>query len=317
MSGSLGNYQLLAIILVSAIRAIGSGIQSPAVSAMIPQFVPEEKLIRFNGINGSIQSLIQFSAPAAAGALLSAGPIHRILFIDILTAIIGLSMLTSIKIPGHWVSENKKMTTIFSEIKQGMVYAFGDRLIGRLLLIFGLFIFLSVPSGFLTSLMVQRVFGENYTYLSIAEMCGFAGMVLSGLLIGVWGGFKNRNKTLALGILIYGFFAALLGLVQPFWLFVVVLFLMSLAIPIAQVSTTTLIQEKTTPEMQGRVFSLLSIMFNSFLPLGMVLFGPLADTVPIRSLMVATGLPLALLAISIPFQKRFYRRGILETTNEN
>jgi DHA3 family macrolide efflux protein-like MFS transporter len=313
IAGNLGSYELFAIILVSIVRSVGSGIQSPAVSAMIPQFVPEEHLLRFNSINGSIQSLVQFSAPAAAGALLAAGPIHRILLIDILTAVIGVGFLALIKIPSHRVTKDDQTTGIFTEIKEGIQYAFGDRLIGRLLLIYGAFIFLSVPSGFLTSLMVQRAYGENYTYLSIAEMCGFAGMVLSGLVVGAWGGFKNRNKTLALGILIYGFFAILLGLVQPFWSFVLVLFLMCLAIPVAQTATITLLQEKTPPDKQGRVFSLLSIMFNSFLPLGMVLFGPLADIVSIRSLMIGTGFPLVLLAFSLPFQKQFFQRGMLET----
>ncbi len=58
------------LIVVSAIRSIGSGIQTPAVSAVIPQIVPEEHLIRFNGINGSMMAIVQFASPAAAGAIL-------------------------------------------------------------------------------------------------------------------------------------------------------------------------------------------------------------------------------------------------------
>jgi DHA3 family macrolide efflux protein-like MFS transporter len=308
----LGNLELLAIILVSIIRSFGSGIQSPAVSAVIPQLVPEEKLSRFNGINGSVQSLIQFTSPAAAGALMSAGPFHYILLIDVLTAVIGTSVLAFIKIPNRPNSEKAGDAAFFSEMKASITYSIRHKLIGRLLLIYGAFIFLSVPSGFLTTLLIQRTFGENYVYLSVNETFGFAGMVLGGLLIGGWGGFKNRNKTLMFGILFYGVFAFALGLSNHFWLFALMLFIMCLAIPITQTSVITLLQEKVPPDMMGRIFSLLNIIFNGFLQLGMLLFGPLADAFPIRLLMSITGIMLVFLAVSIPFQKTFYRLGSSE-----
>jgi DHA3 family macrolide efflux protein-like MFS transporter len=56
----------------------------------------------------------------------------------------------------------------------------------RLLLTYGAFIFLSVPSSFLTVLMIERTFGDSYVYLTVNEMAGFAGMVLGGILLGSW-----------------------------------------------------------------------------------------------------------------------------------
>jgi len=312
ITGNAGQYELLIIILISTIRSLGTGVQTPTVNAMIPQLVPEEKLIRFNGINGSMQSLVQFAAPAAAGAILAAGPMYNILLVDILTAVIGVSILAAIKIPRHAVSEKAGNAAFFSEIKEGIAFAFGNKLVGRLLLIYGAFIFLCVPSGFLTPLMIERTFGQNYMYLSINEMVGCAGMVLGGLLIGAWGGFKNRNKTLASGILLYAVFSIALGLTSYFWLFAGVIFIMSLSIPVAQTSVTTLLQEKVTPEMQGRAFSLLNVMFTGFMPLGMVVFGPMADVIPIGLMMIGTGALLTLLAISIPFQKGFYGQGVFK-----
>ena len=84
-----------------AARSFGQGIQQPAVNAMIPRIVPQGSLLRFNGIQGSIQSLNMFVAPMAAGALLSLMPIERIFFIDIITAGIGIGILLCfVKVPG-------------------------------------------------------------------------------------------------------------------------------------------------------------------------------------------------------------------------
>lgn len=49
---------------------LGAGIQTPAVNAVIPQLVPEDQLMRYNGINATMQSIVNFAAPAAAGAVL-------------------------------------------------------------------------------------------------------------------------------------------------------------------------------------------------------------------------------------------------------
>jgi len=40
---------MAALIAISFIRSVGAGIQTPAVSAMIPSLVPEEKLMKING----------------------------------------------------------------------------------------------------------------------------------------------------------------------------------------------------------------------------------------------------------------------------
>lgn len=58
-----------ALLVMSVIRSIGAGIQMPAVNAVIPQLVPENALMRYNGINATMQSIVQFISPAAAGHL--------------------------------------------------------------------------------------------------------------------------------------------------------------------------------------------------------------------------------------------------------
>lgn len=312
MTGNMGKNELLAIILISMVRSLGTGVQTPAVNAIIPQLVPEEKLIHFNGVNGSIQSMVQFVAPAAAGAIMATGPIYNILFIDIITAVIGILLLAIIRIPKHAFSEETEHTAFFSEMKEGINFSFSNKFVGKLLFIYGAFIFLCVPSGFLTALMIERTFGGNYIYLSLNEMAGFAGMVLGGMFIGTWGGFKNRGKTLALGIMLYAIFSIVLGVTNHFWLFAGFVFMMCLAIPIAQTSVITLLQEKVMPDMQGRVFSLLNVMFTGFMPLGMAIFGPMADIMPIGWLMIGTGIMLALLATFIYYHKNFYNQGIFE-----
>lgn len=66
-----GSSAMLPLLVLSVLRSIGSGIQTPAVGAVIPDIVPDDALPRYNGINAAMQATVQLAAPAAAGVLLS------------------------------------------------------------------------------------------------------------------------------------------------------------------------------------------------------------------------------------------------------
>ncbi|MBR4888284.1 MAG: MFS transporter, partial [Clostridia bacterium] len=76
-----------------------------------------------------------------------------------------------------------------------------------------------------------------------------------------------------------------------------------------QTASTTLLQENSTPEMSGRVFGLFGAAYSGFLPIGMVVFGLLADRTSMRLLMVISGGLLILMAIVAYLDKAFYRHG--------
>jgi DHA3 family macrolide efflux protein-like MFS transporter len=65
----------------------------PAVGALVPDLVPREHLMRVNGISGGLQSSVMFASPMAGGALLAVAPIQTLMFIDVVTAAIGISVL--------------------------------------------------------------------------------------------------------------------------------------------------------------------------------------------------------------------------------
>ena len=291
-----GTELLTALVVISAIRSLGAGVQTPAVNSAIPLLVPEEALMRFNGVNSTIQSLVQFAAPAAAGAVLSVGTLREALFIDIATAAVGIGLLSALAIP---FVKTDAAPDMLSEMRAGFGYAVKESFIGRLLLIFGLFIFLCVPAGFLATLFVSRYYGDTYWYLTLVEVIGFIGMTAGGVLIGAWGGFKNRVTTLIVGMVAFGALGIGMGVTDSFAVYLALMAVYGVALTMVQTASTTLLQENTAPEMQGRMFGLFGAMYSGFLPLGMVVFGPLADVMSMRLLMIISGvLLLAMAAIT-------------------
>ena len=288
------------LLVMSALRSVGAGIQTPAVNAVLPQLVAQEDLMRYNGINATMQSVVQFAAPAAAGALLSFSTLRSVLLIDVLTAGVGIGIFSFVAVPGQSPSEK---ASAFADMKLGTRYVLSDKLLRTLLVTYGLFIFFSVPAGFLAQLFVSRTFGETYWYLTAVEVVGFLGMMTGGIVMSTWGGFRKRSKTLISGLAVFGLIGAAMAVSGHFILYLVLMFLYGIPLTMIQTAVTTMIQENAEESMQGRVFGLLGTMYSGFLPVGMAVFGPLADVIPLPWVMIGSGVVLVLLATCLLMKK--------------
>lgn len=155
-----GTTDLWLIYAAMAVRSAGAGIQTPAVSALIPQIVPANQLLRINGLNQSIQAAMMLLAPALAALLYANLEIGSILFIDVVTALIGVGFLALIPVP-TLKAQGGDRPAYFADLVEGVRYVNGHRLVRWLLGLFFVVMVLAGAPGFLTPLMVARTFGEE------------------------------------------------------------------------------------------------------------------------------------------------------------
>ncbi|MDR1706968.1 MAG: MFS transporter [Prevotella sp.] len=285
------NIWLVFIVVVA--RSFGQGIQHPAVSAMIPQIVPTESLQRFNGIQSSIQSLNMFVAPMAAGALLSFLPLEYIFFIDVATAAIGICIvLIFVKVSGAPRTEEIKygVKAYFHEMRQGLRYINSKAWLKLIIIYSAFFSFFASPSALLTPLQTARTFGDDVWRLTAIEIVFSMGAVIGGILISIWGGFKNKAHTIVTACVLFGLTGFLLGVVPNFWVYLGVMLICGVTIPLFNTPSMTLLQSKIEPDKMGRVFSVMMMFSGVAMPLGMLVFGPLGDVVRIESLLIASGM---------------------------
>jgi len=300
----LGYRELWLLFLVSAIRSIGAGIQAPAVSALLPQIVPGDKLVRVNGINGTLQPFIMITAPVVSGALLSFSRLESIFFVDVITAALAIGLLLVLKMPVHRKAAAAQVTGYLDDLKAGLVYIRENRTI-RALMIFFLFVFfLITPAAFLTPLLVTRSFGDEVWRLTANEVTFFGGSIIGGVIMTLWGGFKNHLRTIGLACVLWALLFAGLGVTKIFYVYLVIMFLCGIPMPFFSVPTTTLFQELVEPDMQGRVFGVQQLITTTVMPAGMLVFGPIADFFTIESLLIISGLLMAFPGIWIFFRRQ-------------
>ncbi|WP_040205900.1 MFS transporter [Neobacillus jeddahensis] len=298
------------LFVMAAIRAFGTGIQTPAVGAILPQIVPKDKLTKVNGANGSIQAVIMFVSPMVSAALLGMASIEIIFFIDVITAAIAIvTLLAFLNISVHEKAAKKQTTSYLSDFKQGLQYVNNHAFLKKFFLFFAVFFVLMAPAAFLTPLQVTRTFGDDVWRLTAIEIAFSIGMMAGGGMIASWGGFQNKIKTMTFASLVMGACTLALGIIPVFWIYLVFMALFGVAMPIFNTPTTVLLQEKIEEDYLGRVFGVMGMISTSMMPLGMLIFGPIADIIKIEWLLIGTGVFIIILAVFLGRNKGLVEAG--------
>lgn len=300
----------LALFFVAlAIRSAGAGVQTPAVQSFIPQITPEEKLLRVNSINGTIQSVNMIAAPAIAAVLINIMPLWAILYVDVTTAVVGIAFVALIRVARGGESGAAPAISVFADMRTGLRYAWRYPRIRSVLIAYAFVCFINIAPMNLTLILMNRGFGGQqlglgFTVLSTTadklaanEMAWSIGMVVGGALLAAFGArvFRNNMVLLACAFIGMGVCTAGLGLSPTLLVYLCIDFLVGLCTSLGSSPTFTLLQQESTPGMRGRVFGLLTTFSGFGTPLGMLVFGPLADVIDVRVIFVVGGV------LTIPF----------------
>ena len=284
---------------------------------MLPDIVPEARLTRVNGINSSLQSVITLLSPMLSAALLGFAPLQVIFFIDVVTAVAAIVvLLLFFRLPQKAKAAAQAAGSYFTELKLGFKYVLNQKFLKHFFVFLIIFCVMAAPVAFLTTLQVTRNYGGDLWRLSAIEISFSVGMVLGGLAMASWGGLKNRVYTMAIaGAVMVGCTLAL-GLPIHFWLYCGMMALFGVAMPIFNTAGVVMLQDRVDPAYMGRVFGLMTMVNTSMMPIGMLVFGPLADVIPIEWILLGTGLVLLGLVLVLMRDKPLLAVGVSTLANK-
>jgi DHA3 family macrolide efflux protein-like MFS transporter len=307
----LGLRDVRLIFAVMAVRGLGQGIQQPAVSSILPSLVPRDKLLRVNSINSSAQSAMMLASPALAAALISFASLENIFIIDVATALIAIIILgIFVKVKQSAGQRQTEKTDYMKDLKSGLNYIAKHRLVKQLFIFSAVMSILSSPIAVLYALQVTKLFGADAWRLGFADT-GFAvGMLAGGVLLTIWGGFKNKHSTMSLGMFVMSAGTVLCGLITSFPLYIALMIFIGTAMPIFNTPATTLLQERVDPVFLGRVFSLMTMLSSLAMPMGLIVFGPLADVIGLGLLFILTGAAQLLVTLLVIVNKTIRAAGV-------
>lgn len=306
---AMGRMQVWHVYAAMFFRSAMGAFHWPAMQASTSLMVPEKHLARVAGLNQMLQGIANIVSPPLGALLLSVLPLNGVMAIDVGTALLAVTPLFFIAVPQPFrkplPAGRASEASFWSDLRAGLRYVWGWPGLFAILILAMALNFVLVPAGSMTPLLVTKHFGGGALELGWIESAFGIGVVAGGLTLSAWGGFRRRIVTSLLGVAGIGLGVALTGAApKPFFAMALIgNFVAGFTNPIANGPLMAILQARVSPEMQGRVLSLVNSGATAMMPVSLLIAGPLSDAIGVRVWYVAGGLlcvAIALAAFAIP-----------------
>lgn len=297
--------QVWHIYTLMFIRAVGGAFHWPAMQASTTLLVPEQHLARIAGFNQGLMGAANIISPPIGALLITVMPLQGVLLIDVVTAALAIIPLLFVHIPSpiRQTDSSAAPPSVWSEVRGGLSLVGRWQALKYILVMAMLINLLMTPAFSLLPILVTRFFGGGALELAWMEASWGVGMVAGGLLLGIWGGFRNRMVTTAMALTLMGVGLVVVGLVPAsgFYIALTFLFLSGIMNPIVNGSLFAALQSTVPADMQGRIFTLIMSGSTAMAPLGLIVAGPIADLWGTQFWMLVGGLITVMMGLSIWF----------------
>ncbi|MHA2245660.1 MAG: MFS transporter [Candidatus Hodarchaeales archaeon] len=285
----------LLVVVILGLRGVISSFHATTCKAIIPIMVPSNQLDRMNSLQFIILGLINITG-TAIGALLYeiVHPLSLIFWIDCFSLLFALVILLFITIPpienNLLKKKEQSKNTFIKEFRGGIAILRSKKGLLQLVLAITLINFLQIPIVVLGPIYVSTAHGGDAFSLALIVVCMQVGLLLSGIFLSLKNNWNRKTLMIVLAIYVQliGYFIQAITPIGLFWFMGIGAFIFGAMLPIINSMYRSIIQLVIPPELQGRVVSITTAMTGSFLPLGVILAGPLAEFIGFVPLFLLT-----------------------------
>jgi DHA3 family macrolide efflux protein-like MFS transporter len=252
-----GHFAIWHLYGVAFLQGVFSTFQSPAERAATTMLVPEGQRERANALKETSFPLAGVFAPVLTGLFYTAIGIAGIILIDLATFLVAVVFLLFIHIP-HPPPTEVGLTTLGGFWREALG-AFRYVAVRKALFVFMLFtafinFMLNGPLDLTLPYLILLTHNEKIagSIIGVTSLGAFAGAAL----IAVWGGTRPRMKTIIAGLIITSVMFIFFGVLRTPVSISIVLFLLFMNLPIGGTMYISILQVKSPPDLQGRIFAL-------------------------------------------------------------
>lgn len=252
-----GEAKLYQICIGVFVSSVFSSLLEPAYRATVTDLLTKEEYSRASGMVSIAGSARYLVSPLIAGLLLSVSDVKLLLVIDIATFMLTVTC-TAIVRKGIKTEQSGDTESFMESFKEGWRAITEKR--GILILI----IVSSVMTCFMGAIQILSepmiLDFESSRVLGIAETICACGMLLSGILIGIFGIKKNFTGILSISLAFAGLSMIGFGLKENIVLICFFGFMFFFMLPFANNCLDYLARTNIEPEKQGRAWGLISFL---------------------------------------------------------
>jgi DHA3 family macrolide efflux protein-like MFS transporter len=215
-----------------------------------------------------------------------------VMMVDVGTALPAILPLLAIRVPRPTRSDGLSRSSLWAETAAGFRYLMRRRGHTTLIAMCTLINALLVPAFALLPLLVLERLNGGAAQLGWLSSSLGVGLIVGGVALGAWGGFRKRIVTSLAAMTALGVAVTAVGLTpeSSFLWALVSMWCVGLIVPLVNGPVYAILQATIAPDYQGRVFSLVASLACAIAPLGLIMAAPVAEIVGVGVWYLAAGL---------------------------
>ncbi|MEA2641298.1 MAG: hypothetical protein QOF51_2692 [Chloroflexota bacterium] len=248
-----GQIEVWHVFVYSFVSATINALSNPARSAWVPNLVPKRDLLSAMALSSVVWQGSAVIGPAVAGLILANWGLAGSFNLNVASDFLSLGMLVFIRLPR--MEMTRPAGSGWSNVREGLLYAWNDRKVRVLLASVGLIMFFARPYAQFMPVFARDVFEVGPQGLGLMLTLPAAGTIAAGFALAFAGrvpvvrGFLATSAVLAISLI--GF-----CITRNFPLALGLLFVTGACSSAATTLANTALQEVLEERLRGRVMSL-------------------------------------------------------------
>lgn len=267
-----GTAELWSLALLAALTGVATGFFNPASSALLPDLVPADELVPANALRSTTMSVGEIAGPVLAGVLVAAFGAGWAIAVDAATFAASAACLAAVRAPAR---AEREPTSFVADLRAGWTAVRSRRWLWSALAYFAVGNMMWAAWSAIGPIVAARDLGGADAWGLVVGAIGVGALVGSVVAIRI-----DPPRPLLVVALLEGMFMlplAFLAAGAPVPLLVVATFISGTAMTVGMPVWYSAIQRHVPRESLSRVSSYDWFASYLFYPLGLALFGPLAE----------------------------------------
>ena len=273
------------ILWLAAAQGLINAFDMPGRQAFMVQMVEDRgDLGNAIAINSSMVNMARLVGPSLAGLVIAASSEGWCFLIDGISYMAVIASLLMMRI--HVSTSRRKVTSAFTELKEGWSYVSGFLPIRTILLLFAVVSLMGMPFVVLMPIFAAKVLhGGPHTLGFLMGAVG-VGALVSAISLAARKTVRGLIRMIPIAAVVFGLGLIGFGLSRGFWLSMLMAFVAGMGMMQGMAASNTIIQTLVPEDKRGRVMSYYTMAFVGMAPFGSLLAGTMAS---------AMGAPLAVI----------------------
>ncbi len=301
-----GYVDIEVLTLFSFIQGTLDGAHMPVRMSVVPNLVERDQLesaVATSSISFNVSRLV---GPAIAGFVIAGFGVAAAFIVNGLSYLTLIAAMLVVRLTPS-AERARPRRHVWHEMGEGFLYAWRQPRIRALLLIIAVASIFGRGALEMLPAFADAVYRGGASALAVLTSSVGAGAVVAGLVLSR--GVKwLRVRVVRAAVIAAGLLIGMLGIVQQFWLAVVIVGALGTILALSGIGSQILLQQLVEDEVRGRVSSFWGVIAFGGTALGSLIIGSAATAWGLQNVVVLTGIACCVAAAASRYHRSRLRR---------